>query len=124
MSENVQGAGVAQNAATDAAEPVVEQQPVQSIEQDGDAKTRDENSGDVAAKSGDPVKASSDAAAATSTATPTTAPQAQAAVSEVTADQWRSMMDVVMAIYDFREEECVNFCLSEHLRRKKKVRSY
>lgn len=27
--------------------------------------------------------------------------------SGVTEDQWRSMMDVVIAIYDYREEECV-----------------
>lgn len=27
----------------------------------------------------------------------------------VTDDQWKSMMDVVMAIYAYREEECV-FC--------------
>jgi hypothetical protein len=27
----------------------------------------------------------------------------------VTDDQWKSMMDVVMAIYAYREEECVFF---------------
>jgi hypothetical protein len=27
--------------------------------------------------------------------------------SEITEDQWKIMMEVVMAIYDYREEECV-----------------
>jgi chromatin structure-remodeling complex subunit RSC1/2 len=32
---------------------------------------------------------------------------AQRGTTEVTEDQWRVMMEVVMAIYDYREEECV-----------------
>lgn len=32
---------------------------------------------------------------------------AQGGITEVTEDQWRVMMEVVMAIYDYREEECV-----------------
>lgn len=31
--------------------------------------------------------------------------------SGVTEDQWRSMMDIVIAIYDYREEECVIPCI-------------
>jgi hypothetical protein len=37
---------------------------------------------------------------------PTTAAATQANVaSDITDEQWRAMMDVVMAIYDYREEE-------------------
>lgn len=102
MSGEAPEAGVA---GTTNPQPAAEQ-PVQSIEQDADAKSREtnvgtENKGDEAAKTG------SEAPAATATDTPTTAAPAQPAVSEVTADQWRSMMDVVMAIYEFREEEYV-----------------
>lgn len=82
------------------------EQPVQSIEQDGDAKSRENNAG-TENKGDDTANTPSEAPAATATATPAAAAPAQSTVSEVTADQWRSMMDVVMAIYDFREEECV-----------------
>ncbi|EED14141.1 RSC complex subunit (RSC1), putative [Talaromyces stipitatus ATCC 10500] len=80
------------------------EQPVQSIEQDADGKSRENknsngNKGDGSANPGDA------APSATGTATPTTAGPAQPAVNEVTPDQWRSMMDVVMAIYEFREED-------------------
>src|SRR5437879_359308 len=80
------------------------EQLVQSIEQDGDAKSRETNIGNGTQGDGT-TNAGSEAPAATATATPTTAAPAQPAVSEVTPDQWRSMMDVVMAIYEFREEE-------------------
>lgn len=80
--------------------------PVQSIEQDGDAKSRENNAG-TENKGDNTVNTPSEAPAATATATPTAAASAQPSVSEVTADQWRSMMDVVMAIYEFREEEFV-----------------
>lgn len=82
------------------------EQPVQSIEQDGDAKSRENNPG-AEIKGDNAANAGSEAPAATATATPSTAAPAQPTVSEVTADQWRSMMDVVMAIYEFREEEYV-----------------
>lgn len=82
------------------------EQPVQSIEQDGDAKSRGTNVG-TENKGDETVKTGSAAPTATATATPSTAAPAQPNVSEVTADQWRSMMDVVMAIYEFREEEYV-----------------
>lgn len=82
------------------------EQPVQSIEQDGDAKSRETNVGN-GIQGGGTTNSGSEAPAATATATPTTAAPAQPAVSAVTPDQWRSMMDVVMAIYEFREEECV-----------------
>ncbi|KAI7970626.1 hypothetical protein EIK77_004652 [Talaromyces pinophilus] len=82
------------------------EQPVQSIEQDGEAKSRETNVGNTT-KGDDTANTGSEAPAATATATPTAAAPAQPAVSEVTADQWRSMMDVVMAIYEFREEEYV-----------------
>jgi chromatin structure-remodeling complex subunit RSC1/2 len=54
------------------------EEPVQSIEDDGNQKD--------------------DAVAPT---------PAEVGITEVTEDQWRLMMEVVMAIYDYREEECV-----------------
>jgi chromatin structure-remodeling complex subunit RSC1/2 len=54
------------------------EEPVQSIEDDGNQKD--------------------DAVAPT---------PAVGGITDVTEDQWRLMMEVVMAIYDYREEECV-----------------
>ena len=66
------------------------EEPVQSIEDDGNSDQRENVLGD-----GQPS-------------------QAQDATSEVNEDQWRSMMDVVMAIYEYREEECVLGSLSHN----------
>lgn len=96
MSGEAPEAGVA-GTPTDP-QPAAEQ-PVQSIEQDGDSKSRETNVDDEP-KGDDAANTGSEAPAATATGT---SPN----VSEVTADQWRSMMDVVMAIYDFREEEYI-----------------
>lgn len=64
------------------------EQPVQSVEDDGSADQK----GD-APSAGEPS-------------------QSQDATSEVTEDQWRAMMDVVMAIYEYREEEYVRIPLT------------
>lgn len=80
-------------ARTDPAQPQAEE-PVQSIEQDGAPKDNQETEGDE--KSGGEANA-----------TPVTPAAQPAGASTVTDEQWRSMMDVVMAIYDFREEEFV-----------------
>lgn len=112
MSGEAPEAGVAETPTNPAQQA---EQPVQSIEQDGDGKSR-ENNTFAENKSYDAANAGSEAPAATATATPTptAAAPAQPTASEVTADQWRSMMDVVMAIYDFREEECVPLLVSNN----------
>lgn len=66
------------------------EEPVQSIEDDGNADQKDD-----APSAGEPS-------------------QPQDATSEVTEDQWRAMMDVVMAIYEYREEEYVLRFLSQN----------
>ena len=103
MSGEAPDAGVAGTPTN--TQPAAEQ-PVQSIEQDCDTKSLGNNTG-TENKGDDTVNSASEAPVATATATPTAAAPAHSTVSEVTADQWRSMMDVVMAIYEFREEECV-----------------
>ncbi|KAL1962791.1 hypothetical protein VTN77DRAFT_9160 [Rasamsonia byssochlamydoides] len=62
-------------------QPPQAEEPVQSIENDDNGDRKDDAPGD-----GEPS-------------------QAQDAAGEITEDQWRSMMDVVMAIYEYREED-------------------
>lgn len=61
--------------------PPASEEPVQSIEQDG--------KGDNAEK---PQETADEA-------------KKEEVTGDVTEDQWKAMMDVVMAIYDYREEE-------------------
>jgi chromatin structure-remodeling complex subunit RSC1/2 len=68
------------------------EEPVQSIEDDGNSDQKENALGD-----GKPS-------------------QARDATSDVTDDQWRSMTDVVMAIYEYREEEYVLRSLLQNTR--------
>lgn len=69
------------------------EEPVKSIEDDGKPDSSPDDKDDGAAENPDYP------------------------ASEVTEDQWKAMMDVVMAIYNYREEECVPAPRPESLRR-------
>lgn len=100
MSGEAPEADVAAAAPGTGSAQVEAEEPVQSIEQDGEDKDGADNDGND--NEGD--ERSGDGRIYT-------APNPGVA-SEVTDDQWRSMMDVVMAIYDFREEEFVPYFLA------------
>lgn len=65
-------------------QPPASEEPVQSIEDDGKGEDSQEPP-----EGGDEVRN-------------------EEATGDVTEDQWRAMMDVVMAIYNYREDECAS----------------